>query len=406
MKKSQLSDKQLEDILRQMPKVKDHRDPRDIYQNIAHRVEKRRLPAWIVPSVATAAVLMLAFILSSGFLDRNQSADFSLDSKSSSESPMEMDSASEKKAVEESADTAKSSLNMDLNDSSKQKSENFLAMNEENSYGGLTALYAEEVEAGNQQILTYATPDENVQMLVPVTVTIPKSEGKTWFDTFTETMPMLREDEWGLSEYYPFEGSLSYSEDTNDLLFKVEEGHAYQHGSTNGPNFLKSVDLNFGGQGLGMIRFETGGQEGIDFGHGTILKDKKISLKQNRAFLIYQTDNNHIYLVPTQEEFSKLEEAFEKMKSGNRYEGTEASIPDKWKMEISGETDSTVIITLKHNEALTEEFLLNLEAILLTAKDFGYEAVKIENGGTKQLGPFNLNLPINVPLAPNKKDIE
>ena len=94
------------------------------------------------------------------------------------------------------------------------------------------------------------------------------------------------------------------------------------------------------------------------------------------------------------------------MKYGSRFEGTEASIPEKWKIEISGTNDSIVIITLKDNEALTEDFLLNLEAILLTAKDFGYEAVKIENAGIDQLGPFTLNLPINVPVAPNKKSIE
>ena len=75
MKKSQLSDKQLEELLGQMPKIKDHRDPRDIYQNIAHRVEKRRMPAWVIPSAALAAVLFLAFILSPGLMDWNQSAE-------------------------------------------------------------------------------------------------------------------------------------------------------------------------------------------------------------------------------------------------------------------------------------------------------------------------------------------
>ena len=408
MKKSQLSDKQLEEILGQMPKIKDHRDPRDIYQNIAHRVEKRRMPTWVFPSIATAAVLMLAFVLSSGLMDWNQSADHSMDSKSSSESSMVMDrdTANEEKAGKESANKDENSLMMDMTDSGDQKAKDFRAMDETNPYGNLTALYPEEVEMDKHQVLNYATPDKNVQILVPITVTIPKTEGKPWFDSFTETMSMLKEEEWGLSDYYPLEGSLSYSEDTNELLFKVEEGHAFQHGSVTGPNFLKSVDLNFGGQGLDIIRFETGGQEGIDFGHGTILRENKISLKQNRAFLIYQTDNNQLYLVPTQEEFSKIEEAFEKMKYGNRFEGTEASIPDKWKIEISGANDPILIITLKDNEVLTEEFLLNLEAILLTAKDFGYEAVKIENAGTDQLGPFNLNLPINVPLAPNKKHIE
>ncbi|GAE43422.1 hypothetical protein [Mesobacillus boroniphilus] len=95
MKKSQLSDKQLEEILGQMPKVKDHRDSRDIYQNIAHRVEKRKkMPAWVIPGAALAAALFLAFILSPGLMGTNYSEEKSMDSSAAGEkSAMDMNTA-------------------------------------------------------------------------------------------------------------------------------------------------------------------------------------------------------------------------------------------------------------------------------------------------------------------------
>ncbi|MED3563213.1 hypothetical protein P4447_12285, partial [Bacillus xiapuensis] len=61
MKKSEWSDKQLEDLLRQMPKIKDHRDPRDIYQNLSLKKQKR--PVWVIPVIASAAALLLIVIL-------------------------------------------------------------------------------------------------------------------------------------------------------------------------------------------------------------------------------------------------------------------------------------------------------------------------------------------------------
>ncbi len=53
MKRSEWSDNELEELLRQMPKVKDHRDPRDIYQNIS--LKKRKTKSWLLPGMAAAA---------------------------------------------------------------------------------------------------------------------------------------------------------------------------------------------------------------------------------------------------------------------------------------------------------------------------------------------------------------
>ena len=84
MKKSEWSDKQLEELLRQMPKIQDHRNPRDIYQNLS--IKKRKRPAWLVPGFATAAALLLIFLLVPKMLDGTESSfDSAKQEKSSSE---------------------------------------------------------------------------------------------------------------------------------------------------------------------------------------------------------------------------------------------------------------------------------------------------------------------------------
>jgi hypothetical protein len=42
-----------------------------------------------------------------------------------------------------------------------------------------------------------------------------------------------------------------------------------------------------------------------------------------------------------------------------------------------------------------------LEAILLTAKEFGFKSVMFTGGNVEQIGPYMFNGKISVPLAPN-----
>ncbi|MDV2887869.1 negative regulator of sigma-X activity, partial [Alkalihalophilus pseudofirmus] len=61
MKKSEWSDREIVRLLRQMPIIQDHRNPRDIYDNLS--LKKRKMFSWVLPSIATAAALFLFLIL-------------------------------------------------------------------------------------------------------------------------------------------------------------------------------------------------------------------------------------------------------------------------------------------------------------------------------------------------------
>jgi len=47
--------------------------------------------------------------------------------------------------------------------------------------------------------------------------------------------------------------------------------------------------------------------------------------------------------------------------------------------------------------------IYTIEAILLTAKEFDYQAVKLENANIDKIGRFNLNEALRVPVAANKQ---
>jgi hypothetical protein len=410
VKKSQLSDKQLETILGQMPKVKDHRDSRDIYQNIAHRVEKRKkMPAWVIPGAALAAVLFLAFILSPGLMGVNHSADKSIESNSASDvkTSMEMDTATRDDTANESASREKSTFLMESEDSEEKTEKKLSTLDEAISYDSLSSLYAEEVDTDTTEILTYSIPDEQAMAIVPVTVTTPKEEGKTRIESYTESMPKLTEKEWGLTDYYPLDAAWSYDKATKTLSLDVKQDHPYQYGSTANIIFVDTMTQNFSGAGIEKMVLTTEGKPGIELSNYGLMEELPITAEtaQKRAYLFLPVEGmQNPYLVPTKEQHKSIGEAFAQMWKGDGY--LSASLPEDFKLAKTEQNESKVLeITLDKQTTLDESFLPNLEAILMTASEFDYTGVKFTNANIDQLGPFNMKEVLPLPLAPNKKNI-
>jgi hypothetical protein len=410
VKKSQLSDKQLEEILGQMPKVKDHRDSRDIYQNIAHRVERRKkIPTWVIPGAALAAVLFLAFILSPGLMV-NHSSDKSIESNSASDakSSMEMDTATRDDTANESASQEESTVMMDEADGEvAEKSKQFAAMDEANPYDGLISLYPDEADIENSEILTYAVPDNQAMTIVPVSVTVPKEEGKTWINSYTGAMLKLKEKEWGLSEYYPMDATWSYDEATKTLTMDVKPNNPYSQGGTSNVIFVDSMTQNFSGVGIEKMVLATEGKKGIELSNYGPMEELPLNAetKNRRAYLFLTVKGMpNPYLVPTKEQHDSIGKAFEQMWKGDGY--LSASLPEDFKLARTEQNEDKVLeIILEKNTKLDESFLPNLEAILMTASEFDYSGVKFTNANIDQLGPFNLNEVLPLPIAPNKKNI-
>lgn len=411
MKKSQLSDKQLEDLLGQMPKIKDHRDSRDIYQNIAHRVEKRKkMPTWIIPGAALAAVLFLAFILSPGLLGNNTSEQMSMDSKSATgeKSSMEMDTAISDDSAKKSAVEKENTLLRDSADK-KEEAEEFIKMDKANPYDGLISVYPDEFDTEASEIFTYAIPDQQAQAVVPVTVTRPKETGKTWIESYTETMPKLTEEDWGLTDYYPIDASWSYDEATKTLTMDVKENHQYRYGSTAEVMFVDSMTQNFTNVGIEKMVLTTEGNPGIELGNFGPKKELPLDAEttKRRAYLFLSVEGMpNPYLVPTKEQHKTIDEAFAQMWKGDEIGHLSPSLPENFKLAKTESNDKVLEITLTDETKLQEDFMPNLEAILMTASEFDYKGVRFTNANIDQLGPFNLKEVLPLPLAPNKKNIE
>lgn len=112
------------------------------------------------------------------------------------------------------------------------------------------------------------------------------------------------------------------------------------------------------------------------------------------------------YLVPTKEQHKTIDEAFAQMWKGDEIGYLSPSLPENFKLAKTESNDKVLEITLTDETKLQEDFMPNLEAILMTASEFDYKGVRFTNANIDQLGPFNLKEVLPLPLAPNKKNIE
>ncbi|WP_251555237.1 hypothetical protein [Neobacillus muris] len=387
MKKSEWSDEELIQILRQMPKIEDNRHPHDVYQNIPRW--KRKSVQWMFPGIAALAALLLFFILVPKFMDGNQQ---SVDKAAKSESAQSREMAEGNNTIkkEKSQDSTPDSPKMAAVQSNMER----------------TAIYDDEI--GNGQVLTFWIPDEQVSFLVPVSNIVAKSQGKTWMDLFTEKASELKEPEWGLTDYYPLNASMNLDQQNNRVLVDVPIGHQYGQGSANELGFMEILKKDVASNStIKQIKLSTAGNDGIEFGNTGMTSELMVSNDKNRAFFFYYPQGSEKpFIVPFNKPFNDVQSALGAMKGDAPISGLQKSILPSFEIENVGNEGNTLQLSLKSNDQLedNQQTLLCLEAILLTAKDFGFEKVAVSNSPITQIGPFDLTKEIQVPLAPNKRD--
>lgn len=383
MKRSELSDKEIVELLRQMPKIEDHRHPRDIYQNLPKK--KRKTLPWLLPGLAAAAALFLFFILVPILMDGNQ---FSFD-KSTEEKTSEI-------AMQKDAGANK--------DNGFAGTEKIQLMNES---GGKTAVY--EDEAGGGMVLTYWIPDRNAQILVPVSTVVQDTQGKDWLTLFNEKMASLKEAEWGLQDYYPLNATITMDEKTAALNVNVPADHRYGMGSTGEGIFIRALNRNTASNSsTKKIQLFTEGKLGIEFGNFGPLNELEVIPEQNHAYFFYFPEGSDMpLLVPTDDTFVDIKTAFAEMEKDPPEElGLKRSLLPALQIVEMSMTDKTLYISIKADESFASDPLAasSFEAILLTAKEFGAEKVVINNPPFNNIGPFDLTVENKVPVAPNRKD--
>nr|WP_254119491.1 hypothetical protein [Bacillus sp. FJAT-29790] len=390
-----------------MPKIKDERPPREIYQNIAVKIKRRKQKTWIMPAAAAAAAILLFIILAPNLLNWQNSEEKSMEiatDRSSTNSKLMMEEAADLPADNQSrkADHSVQSHTESKSETNIESEIKTIAI-EDNA----TAVYEEDI--GGKVVLTYAVPDKNAQNLVPISVLVSKENNKSNFDLFKENMGKLTEEEWGLSDYYPLNAELSFDEESRVLTVDVPADHSYSMSTTTESFFKQVLTRTMTTLDIKEINLMTKGNPGIEFSHFGLLKNI-IPEKDpgNHAYYFYYPNGTKTkpLIVPFGEKQNSIKEAFTAMKKNREEANLLASIPAEinFETEVDPADKKLTIRFIKGSKITNDETTLNtIEAILLTAKEFEYQTVKLENANIGNIGRFELDNEIKVPVAANKR---
>lgn len=396
MGNSNWHEKKVEDILKQFPEIKDERNPRDIYQNVMVKMKKKQRKVWIMPSVATITAFCLIFIIVANLTNW----------------PGSNDNVEEKNASMELAKVEEGPLN-EINDYSNEESlkESILEDSESYSLDSLesklsySSIYEEDLQ--DREVITYAIPDQQVMNIVPISILVPKGETKSKFEMFKDNMVHLSEEKWGLNNYYPLVAELI--EERNEIHVNVPSDHPYENGSASEETFQNVLTNKHDSLESEKIVLFTEGKPGIEFGNKGLMKTFPVTNVTHSVYYMFYVNGDHEspLLVPMESNISSINDAFTAMKSDVPTQQLNASIPAWFGFSIRNDSNETLIVELQDDiEFENDQAVINtIEAMLLTAKDFGFSGIKFENAPVNELGKFQFNQEIQVPYAPNKKVI-
>jgi len=396
MEKNNWSDEQLKSLLRQFPAIKDERDPKSIYQNIAAGKSKQRIRRpWLMPAVASVFAFMLLIVIGESFF-RSNNGNYNLSDSSSSENSKYI-------AINEDSQSTENSSSFQMKEQSGEV-ENRQADVELQT----TALYAEEV--GDKELLTYPIPDKNLQVAVPVSILVENPDSLSKFDLYKKYMSAIEETSWGLDNYYPFDGTVSYDMSNKTVIIDFADD-VTSLGAIGSDDFLNSIVYQqLESVGADKMEFRRKGQKGVLVGDRDLTEIYYQQLENRGYYLL--TDSveaeNALY-VPWETPYHDIETALINMQKDMPEYGLSASIPDNIRFEKivpNIETSELELYLTKDSILHADKATLRaIESILLTAKDFQFKTVRFENAGINQIGRFVFTDEIPVPVAANKREM-
>lgn len=376
----------LEELLRKMPKITDNRNSEEIYWSVQSKMNKKvkNNKLFFIPVLSVLAIAILFVIISPVFLQKGHQ-----ESKS-------MDMSGHKEAVKTSASAPKAQ-------SKKTDQANVNTIQSTNDQLSKTSIYNEDL--GDNNVFTYAAFTKDA-VVVPVSVIAPKEIGE-WAAQYKTIAEGLAKKIPALDNYLPLNGDIKYDAATKKVHIIIEKKDIPNIAEPIQLNLNRIVQYSFAYQDVKEVDFSDENGNPIEIGEIGEVKSQTINKTPHTAYYLYKSSDGEEFLLPTDETFSNFQSALEAMKSK----------PDDLHLPVIGKDINAKVSEGNTNQA-TIEFtntvhLENeqkpmdmIEAILLTAKNFGFTTVQFNNIEPAQWNGFDFSKPVEVPIAPNRINMD
>lgn len=409
MKKSEWNDEQLEQMLSQMPKMKDNRKPQEIYQNITLKMNNQKKRVWMVPTFASVAAALLLFILAPSFINNMGSSSSDSAEMPREEKSIAMDNNKETASNDNSASTIQKA------EEPKSDEEVGIFSSEEQP----VQRYAVHNVGENQVLLTYGVYLGGVMFPTIVSIVV-ESDGQDVVEQWQKNIPRLNEfirqnEGWGIDEL-PESYFADFSEvETKDSAKAVRVDvnntvHTESFASGQIAEFTQAINsFRYLLKDYQHAELFQNDQQGIMVGE-TGITENNIDLEKDtkKAYLYFMNEESGQKLLAlTYEEFKTVEQALEAMKNDKTQGDYKLFSTIITEIKDINEDGSNLEVHFSEDAVLenTDDYILMLDAIMLTAKEFNFAEVTFY-GNIDQIGSVRFGEPTPVPLAPNPLPIQ
>ena len=389
MKRKEWSEEQLEQLLQQLPLVKDKQTPEFIYNRIVEKQRRKKFRGWIAPSFATITALLLLAIITPYF---SQSFTLNQESSSSNDIAISKEESIEVEEYDTGGEVAEAKLADEV--PLAQESHPFDQSHDDANETFVTS------PSESEEIITVGFTDGNAQNIIPVSVDTDNKQNN--IENITEIISKVNTEELGL-----IGSELIYStlvEEKNPQEIGIEYHGKPELTEETEVLYHEAIEETFRWLDYKKAKLYTNDDEGIEFSAYGNKTELNLNQTSKKAYFLYQYDDQTSKLLaPSPNSYDTLEKAFESMKIGIEKSGLKPTIMENITKITTLEIGELLEIEFIHNTEFknNEDTIIMLEAILLTAKEFGYNKVQFKGIDIDKIGVMDVSNPVEVPYSPN-----
>ncbi|MGP4060125.1 hypothetical protein [Halobacillus sp. H74] len=400
-------EEEIESLLKELPRVEDRQSKEDLYRSISPKLnkQKRKVAPWVLPTVASVAVvLLMAVFIPVFFGNMNPSTmeESSNDERAASES-----SSTEEEKEDTGQDSALLEDEEDHSDKGEESSkiqevkpndeeaveEETVPPDEPDSQEGeaiqeSTNLDSLIMASSEQPAPIVAHPGMNAEVIIPLAAS---SNNNIPFGAMGLSERVIEELEYDVNE----------EEQRATVTFPDQF-------TVNGSAWAKAIvdSIRWELEAYEVTTIEVQSESGapVSLGNYGEVEELPVINEGEYYYKVYQyEDAAERFLVPIPAaQTISFKDALAKMKEKGDGLYVTPAVPDHVKFSSINENEGLVTIQIEHQAWASEQQLLTMvEAVLATAKQFGYEEVSFEGINVRRFSSYDLDNPIPVPSAVN-----
>jgi hypothetical protein len=385
---------EIADKLKEMPKMQDTRDKEAVYTRISSQINNNsnrttKKKKFIPITSAVAAALIFIILMPVFFdIDMQQTSEEDMMNQSGD---MEMQEANDDNSSIQDYHESSDDKESQENDRSEQEINIMQTQNE--------SLVVQDINQ-NENLYFAGLSDIQEQYVIPISFI---SSGEWDLQSFYNNMDeFVSEWENSTGEYLFENVEFQINQSDNEIALELPDDFSLDGGSARANMFEDLLATMFRPYGTEKVTIQTDDGEPAEIDPFGEITELLLPQVNPSSYKIYEVDNFKMLIQIPKGEQTGIEEAIMEMKEDEAEFHVFKTVPDHIEFTIEPE-NKQLNFRFSDTSDLTEnqDSIEMIEAVLMTAKSYGYEEVSFENTDKEYIGPYNLTEPIPVPEAVN-----